>query len=190
MRSVIKNIITLSWFQICGHLGDMWFWDSVLQSLATVLVGRSALTSQLLTSPGTGPLSSGSTSWTTKGESKDERTGRTILLRQPNNPSHQINLRRRSWTSAVVVKGLSSLKKNSLKVRSLENNASLTSRWNSLIFVLFSDESSVRTLMTLPSPQHFQVVFLCWFITEVQFRMLALKQGSLTGGSDNVWDQI
>lgn len=53
------------------YLGDMWFWDSALLSLPTVLVGRSVLTSQLLTSPG--PLSSGSGSWTTKG--KNEPTG-------------------------------------------------------------------------------------------------------------------
>lgn len=106
------SIITTQWRHLgsrsAGHLGDMWFWDSVLQSLATVLAGRSALTSQLLTSPGTGPLSSGSTSWTTKGENKDEGTGRTILMRQHNNPSYQIQLQRHSWTSAAVVKGLSS----------------------------------------------------------------------------------
>lgn len=45
------------------YLGDMWFWDSVLQSLPTVLVIRSGLTSQLLTSPGPPPLSSFSGSW-------------------------------------------------------------------------------------------------------------------------------
>lgn len=55
------------------YLGDMWFWDSVLLSLPTVLVGRSVLTSQLLTSPG--PLSSGSGSWTTKGESEMNQQG-------------------------------------------------------------------------------------------------------------------
>lgn len=40
------------------YLGDMWFWDSVLQSFPTVLVIRSVLTSQLLTSTCPGPLSS------------------------------------------------------------------------------------------------------------------------------------
>lgn len=86
MRSIIKKIMTV-WVadvEIWEHLGDMWFWDSVLQSLATVLVGRSALASQLLTSPDTGPLSSGSTSWTTKGESKDERTGEGQFWWDPN----------------------------------------------------------------------------------------------------------
>lgn len=53
------------------YLGDIWFCDSILQSLPTVLAKRSAFTSQLLlTSPTIGPKSSTSSSC-----SRTERTG-------------------------------------------------------------------------------------------------------------------
>ena len=72
------------------YLGDMWFWDSVLQSLPTVVI-RSVLTSQLLTSPGPvpGPLSSASGSWTRRRGSKDERRKLCLWYNTGTDTSHQ-----------------------------------------------------------------------------------------------------
>lgn len=59
-----KHVYTSRWRLLPFiYLGDMWFWDSVLQSFPTGLVIRSVFGSQLLTSPRAGPLSSVSGSW-------------------------------------------------------------------------------------------------------------------------------